>query len=156
MTNPLLSNFLWLAFFPVRAISTLAQNAFVTAYVSVIGIFTTIFVLLKFETGFKILWSIVKICNWVTKCFPSFFLILDFDSPEEQVKTGDISVSENEKQYYPPNAIKWNIAYRAPMCLVMICRLCLFTLFSVLITSVSIVQVGARAMFLIGNGLCAL
>ncbi|MDR2576830.1 MAG: hypothetical protein LBC42_02150 [Puniceicoccales bacterium] len=157
-TNPLFSNLMWLCFFPVRAVSTLAEGALLIAYGCASSVVLIISVLLKFKNGIFIVRVIRIVYLLICELLPRSFVL----DEKPKILPKKIATDGNVRYPHRPlgksflGAMKEKIIFRMLWSLSWLVRFCLFALSKALITPASIVSAGARAVYFIGNGMCNL
>ncbi|MDR2576935.1 MAG: hypothetical protein LBC42_02710 [Puniceicoccales bacterium] len=157
-TNQAISNVMWLAFFPVRAISTLAQNALLVVFVGAASTLAIISVLLKSKTGIAAADAIMDVHTWICAFLPQNF---DEDdhiqcTKEQTVTNCTVDILKKAWKGMAIDVLEENIICRILWSLFCPVQFCFFAFGVMLIAPAAIANAGAQAMLLMGNGLCDL
>ncbi|MDR2576742.1 MAG: hypothetical protein LBC42_01690 [Puniceicoccales bacterium] len=156
-SSTLLSNVMWMAFFPIRAASTVAQHVFILAVDGCTSALAMLFVLLKFPLGVEIATGLCELCNNICKeLLPKSFAhqktFIFF--PSAATKTKLVNFKQMRK-LSPTEAVGQTIGIRIMWMFGCPVFFCLFALGRSLVVLASIAQTGASAIKKIGEAIAS-
>ncbi|MDR2576860.1 MAG: hypothetical protein LBC42_02305 [Puniceicoccales bacterium] len=146
-SGSVISNVIWIAFFPVRAASTVVQLALEIVYEGCTIAYAMIFVLLKFPLGVEITTWVNGICTSICDALlPKSFAPAGKITRARSYINTDANFFKKAWKIAPKTAVKQTFGFRIMWILYCPVSFCLSALGRSLIVLASIAQFGAKAI----------